>query len=122
MSLSVSRWDSFRPLLSGFFFFPSGPDQTETVLVLWVRHLDRKAARLDGQKKQVSCVYGQVSVKRVSNNLLPLEVREEILGTQVNDKRSEGPRLVEGIVNEKTTCSEMKDRDKESRRDYYIYI
>lgn len=57
-------------------------------------------------------MYRQVSVKRVSNNLLPLEVREEILGTQMNDKRSEGPRLVEGIVNEKTTCSEKKNRDR----------
>lgn len=67
----------------------------------------------------MSCVYRQVSVKRVSNNLLSLEVREEILGTQMNDKRSDGPRLVEGIVNEKTTCSEMKNRDKESRSYYY---
>lgn len=54
-------------------------------------------------------------MKSVSNNLPPLEVREEILGTKMNDKRSDGPWLVEGIVNEKTTCSEMKNRDKESR-------
>ncbi|KAG8010644.1 hypothetical protein GBF38_009785, partial [Nibea albiflora] len=47
------------------------------------------------------------------------EVREEILGTKMNDKRSDGPWLVEGIVNEKTTCSETKNRDKESRNDYY---
>lgn len=37
-----------------------------------------------------------------------LEVREEILGTQMDDKRSDGPRLVEGIVDEETTCSERK--------------
>lgn len=59
-------------------------------------------------------------MKSVSNNLQPLEVREEILGTQMNDERSDGPWLVEGIVNEKTTCSEMKNRDKESRSDYYM--
>lgn len=84
---------------------------------LRVRHLDRKAARLDGQKKkeEMSRVCRQVNVKSVSNNLPPLEVREEILGTKMNDKRSDGPWLVEGIVNEKTTCSEMKNRDKESR-------
>ena len=66
-------------------------------------------------------MYRQVSVKRVSNNLLPLEVREEILGTQMNDERSDGPWLVEGIVNEETTCSETKNRDKDSKSKYYIY-
>lgn len=42
----------------------------------------------------------------VSNNLLHLEVREEILGTQMDDKRSNGPRLVEGIVNEKSSIGQ----------------
>lgn len=28
----------------------------------------------------------------------------------MNDKRSDGPRLVEGIVDEKTTCSERTKR------------
>lgn len=39
-----------------------------------------------------------------------LEVREEILGTQMDDKRSDGPWLVEGIVNEETACSERKEQ------------
>lgn len=40
-----------------------------------------------------------------------LEVREEILRTQVNNKGCDGPRLVKGIVNEKTTYSEEKSRE-----------
>lgn len=73
----------------------------------------RKAAHFTRREKQVgvcaarvSCVYRQARAKSVSNNLLPLEVREEILWTQVNNKRSNGARLVERIVNEKTTCRE----------------
>lgn len=42
-----------------------------------------------------------------SNNL---EIREEILGTQVDNEGSNGPWLVEGIVNEKTTCSDRKEQ------------
>lgn len=45
------------------------------------------------------------------HNLLVLEVREEILRTQVNNKRCDGPWLVKGIVNEKTTYSEEKSRE-----------
>lgn len=45
------------------------------------------------------------------HNLMVLEVREEILRTQVNKKRSDGPRLVKGIVNEKTTYSKDKSRE-----------
>lgn len=45
------------------------------------------------------------------HNLMVLEVREEILRTQVNNKRCDGPRLVKGIVNEKTTYSEEKSRE-----------
>ena len=56
---------------------------------------------------------GRVRVTRESNNLLPLEVREEILGAQVDDKWSEGPRLVEGIVNEKSPCRQMKEGERE---------
>lgn len=50
----------------------------------------------------------------------PLEVREEILGTQMNDKRSDGPRLVEGIVNEKTTCSEFK-KQRQIEHDWLLH-
>lgn len=39
-----------------------------------------------------------------------LEVREEILGTQVDDEGSDGPRLVEGIVDEETPCGERTER------------
>lgn len=39
-----------------------------------------------------------------------LEVREEILGTQVDDEGSDGPWLVEGIVNEETPCGERTER------------
>lgn len=52
---------------------------------------------LDGETDGHVC--SQVSVKSASNNVLPLEVREEILWTQMNDKRSDGARLVERIVN-----------------------
>lgn len=45
------------------------------------------------------------------HNLMVLEVREEILRTQVNNKRCDGPWLVKGIVNEKTTYSEEKSRE-----------
>lgn len=41
-----------------------------------------------------------------------LEVREEILGSQVDDEGSQGPRLVEGIVYEESTCRETESRDK----------
>lgn len=41
---------------------------------------------------------------------LNLEVREEILGTQVDDEGSDGPRLVEGIVDEETPCGERTER------------
>lgn len=33
-----------------------------------------------------------------------LEVREEVLGSQVDDEGGERPRLVEGIVDEEATC------------------
>lgn len=39
-----------------------------------------------------------------------LEVREEILGTQMDDEGSEGPWLVEGIVDEETPCR-REDRE-----------
>lgn len=39
-----------------------------------------------------------------------LEVREEILGTQVDDEGRDGPRLVEGIVDEETPCGERTER------------
>lgn len=35
-----------------------------------------------------------------------LEVGEEVLGTQVDDEGSDGPRLVEGIVDEEAPCGE----------------
>jgi hypothetical protein len=41
-----------------------------------------------------------------------LEVREEILRTQMNNKWCDGPRLVKRIVNEKTTYSEEKSRER----------
>lgn len=39
------------------------------------------------------------------HNLMVLEVREEILRAQVNNKRCDAERLAIGIVNEKTTYS-----------------
>lgn len=39
-----------------------------------------------------------------------LEVGEEVLGTQMDDEGSDGPRLVEGIVDEETPCGDRKDR------------
>lgn len=39
-----------------------------------------------------------------------LEVREEVLGTQMDDEGSDGPRLVEGIVDEETPCGERTER------------
>lgn len=38
-----------------------------------------------------------------------LEVREEVLGTQMDDEGSDGPRLVEGIVDEETPCGERTE-------------
>lgn len=38
-----------------------------------------------------------------------LEVREEVLGTQVDDEGGEGPRLVEGIVDEEAPCGERTE-------------
>lgn len=43
-----------------------------------------------------------------------LEVREEILRTQVYNKGSDGPRLVKGTVNEKPTYSEERSRERET--------
>lgn len=71
-------------------------------------------ARSEGRKKNRCPAYARQVRVRIQNNLLPLEVREEILGTKVNDKRSDGPWLVEGIVNEKTTCSKT-ERQREQQ-------
>lgn len=38
-----------------------------------------------------------------------LEVGEEVLGTQMDDEGSDGPRLVEGIVDEEPPCGERKE-------------
>lgn len=40
----------------------------------------------------------------------PLEVREEVLGPQMDDEGGDGPRLVEGIVDEETPCGERTER------------
>ena len=49
---------------------------------------------------------------------MPLEVREEVLGSQVDDEGGEGPRLVEGVVDEKTTWSQKeRERERERERD-----
>ena len=53
--------------------------------------------------------------QREPHNLMVLEVREEILRTQVYYKGSDGPRLVKGTVNEKTTYSEERtERERET--------
>ncbi|TNN40921.1 hypothetical protein EYF80_048913 [Liparis tanakae] len=111
----------FPSLLSGrtlfFPFLPPTPpppkpiDQTETSFfeidesVPWIRGGPPRRTR-----KRPSCVRNVRRERPATRRRL--EVREEILGTQVNDKRSEGPRLVEGVVNEKTTCREFKNTDK----------
>lgn len=45
------------------------------------------------------------------DNLMVLEVREEILRAQVNNKWCDAQRLAIGAVNEKTTHSEEKSRE-----------
>lgn len=55
-------------------------------------------------------VCSQVSVESGSGNTPLLEVREEILRTQMDDERSDGARLVERIVDEQTACSDEDQR------------
>lgn len=38
-----------------------------------------------------------------------LEVREEVLGTQMDDEGGDGPWLVEGIVDEEAPCGERTE-------------
>lgn len=48
-----------------------------------------------------------------TTNAGKLEVREEVLGTQMDDEGSDGPRLVEGIVDEETPCGERTQRPQQ---------
>lgn len=52
------------------------------------------------------------NVRSAPNSFLSSEVREKILRTEVNNKRSDGTRLVERIVNEQTTCSNEEQRER----------
>lgn len=47
---------------------------------------------------------------RVTREKKTLEVREEVLGPQMDDEGGDGPRLVEGIVDEETPCGERTER------------
>ncbi|KAF0031375.1 hypothetical protein F2P81_015930 [Scophthalmus maximus] len=82
--------------------------------LFWMRESVSRGSERRPRRSQTGRA-GEQRVKGASDRLRALEVGEEILGTQMDDEGSDGPRLVEGIVDEKTPCSERKRRKRKSR-------